>query len=69
MTATALPPIGRPAMQALAAAGLHTLEDVRAADPADLAALHGVGPKAMRLLQEALAAEDPRPRGGADPLR
>ncbi|WP_307786180.1 methyltransferase domain-containing protein [Rathayibacter sp. SD072] len=50
---TALPAIGAPALRALAAVGIRTLEDLRGRDLAPLAALHGVGPKAMRLLTEA----------------
>jgi predicted flap endonuclease-1-like 5' DNA nuclease len=57
MTATddALPPIGRPATGALAAAGVTTLSDVAALGERDLLAMHGVGPKAVRILREALA--------------
>lgn len=50
-----LPPaIGRPALQALGGAGLTTLEQVAAWSEAELLALHGVGPKAVRILTEAL---------------
>jgi hypothetical protein len=49
-----LPPIGAPATRALAEAGIRTLDDVENADLDDLAALHGVGPKALRLLRAAL---------------
>ena len=52
---TALPAIGAPATRALAAVGVHTLEDLRGRDLSQLATLHGVGPKAMRLLTEACA--------------
>ncbi|MEU4450774.1 helix-hairpin-helix domain-containing protein [Nocardioides sp. NPDC023903] len=47
--------IGRPATGALLAAGYRTLSDL----PDDLDALltlHGVGPKAVRLLREALSS-------------
>lgn len=47
--------IGRAATRALATAGLITLEQVAAGSKADLLALHGVGPKAVRILVEALA--------------
>lgn len=53
---TALPPIGAPATRALAAVGISTLEDLRGRDLTELAALHGVGPKAIRLLTEACAS-------------
>ena len=50
----ALPKIGAPATRALAAAGVTSLADVRRSSLDDMAALHGVGPKAIRLLREAL---------------
>lgn len=46
--------IGRPATQALLGAGVTTLEQVAQRSRADLLALHGVGPKAARVLSEAL---------------
>jgi hypothetical protein len=49
--------IGRPATQALANAGITTLDQVAAMSDAELAALHGVGPKALRLLREAIRSE------------
>ena len=49
-----LPRIGAPATRALAAAGIHTLADLRGRDLGEIAALHGVGPRAITLLQEAL---------------
>ncbi|MET0467935.1 MAG: helix-hairpin-helix domain-containing protein [Aeromicrobium sp.] len=48
--------IGRPATNALAAQGITSLEQVAGLTEAELLALHGVGPKAVRLLREALAA-------------
>ena len=48
--------IGRPATRALAGAGIVTLSDVARVGDADLLALHGVGPRAVRILREALAA-------------
>ncbi|MEV3870035.1 MmcQ/YjbR family DNA-binding protein [Streptomyces sp. NPDC049906] len=48
--------IGAPATRALAAAGVTTLDRVAARGRAELSALHGVGPKALRVLAEALAA-------------
>ncbi|AGZ46066.1 hypothetical protein [Actinoplanes friuliensis] len=57
MTTDDLPAgIGAPATRALHGAGYHRLEDLNGASRAALAALHGVGPKALRLLDEALAA-------------
>src|SRR5690606_6330369 len=47
--------IGKPATRALLAAGIKNMTDVAAKSEAELAALHGVGPKALRLLAEALA--------------
>ncbi|MHA6625851.1 MmcQ/YjbR family DNA-binding protein [Pseudonocardia sichuanensis] len=50
-----LPPgIGKPATRALLGAGLPTLEQVAGRTEAELLALHGVGPKAVRILAEAL---------------
>jgi len=50
--------IGRPATQALAGAGLTTLEDVATRSKNELMAMHGVGPKAIRILTEALEERD-----------
>lgn len=47
--------IGKPATQALLVAGVRSLTDVAGRTEAELLALHGVGPKAVRLLGEALA--------------
>ena len=55
MTDDDLPPIGAPATRALAAAGLTRLSQVAEHSEAELAALHGVGPRAIGLLREALA--------------
>ena len=46
--------IGAPATRALTAAGYTELSQLASVPAADLAKLHGVGPKALRLLQEAL---------------
>ena len=54
MTGMDLPPIGRPATGALREAGITTLEQVAAHRSRDLLALHGVGPKAIRILTDAL---------------
>ncbi|MER7540757.1 helix-hairpin-helix domain-containing protein [Streptomyces sp. NPDC097704] len=47
--------IGAPATRALVAAGYTTLAQLADVPAAELAALHGVGPKALRVLGEALA--------------
>ncbi|GAB3992223.1 hypothetical protein GCM10029992_00640 [Glycomyces albus] len=50
-----LPPeIGRPATRALSGAGWDTLDLIAAKSEAELLALHGVGPKAVRILRQAL---------------
>ena len=48
-----LPAIGRPATRALAGAGITTLDQVATHPRAELLALHGVGPRAIRILGEA----------------
>ena len=53
-----LPAIGAPATRALRAAGVHDVDDLRRVGLDHLASLHGVGPKALRLLRQALAAAD-----------
>jgi predicted Fe-Mo cluster-binding NifX family protein len=57
--------IGKPALRALAAAGIKSLEDVARANEDDLLALHGVGPRAIRVLKAALKTR--RSRGRAKP--
>lgn len=53
-----LPPnIGAPATRALTAAGYTELSQLADVPAAELSKLHGVGPKALRLLQEALQAQ------------
>lgn len=47
--------IGKPATRALLAAGVTTLDDAARRTESELLALHGVGPKAIRLLRESLA--------------
>ena len=44
--------VGAPARRAFDAAGYTTLEELLAADEKDLLALHGVGPRALRILRE-----------------
>jgi hypothetical protein len=45
--------VGAPARRAFEAAGYTTLEELLAADQGELLILHGVGPKAIRILREA----------------
>lgn len=49
------PNIGSPARRALFAAGYTQLDQLTGITEADLLKLHGVGPKAVRLLRSALA--------------
>lgn len=60
MTADELPNIGAPARRALAAIDVTTLTQVATWTEAELLALHGVGPNAIRILRKALQA------GGAE---
>lgn len=50
-----LPNVGAPATRALIAAGYPTLGDLIDADRRHVAQLHGFGPKALRIIDEALA--------------
>ncbi|MCB0106354.1 MAG: alpha/beta fold hydrolase [Caldilineaceae bacterium] len=52
----AFPKISAPALPALKGAGYHTLEELTQVREADLAKLHGMGPKALGILRDALAA-------------
>ncbi len=49
--------LGGPATRALLETGLTTLKQVATRTEAELLALHGVGPKAVRILSEALAQQ------------
>ena len=49
--------IGNPAARALASAGIEKLHQLENVTEADLLKLHGFGPKALRILRDALAAE------------
>jgi hypothetical protein len=49
--------IGAPATRALTAAGYTELRQLANVPAAELRKLHGVGPKALRLLQAALAEQ------------
>jgi predicted flap endonuclease-1-like 5' DNA nuclease len=48
--------LGKPAVRALHSNGILTLHDLARRSERDIAALHGVGPKAIRLLRAALNA-------------
>ncbi|WP_327039404.1 helix-hairpin-helix domain-containing protein [Micromonospora maris] len=49
-----LPKIGAPATRALHSAGYSTLRDLAGVSRAELAELHGMGPKALGIIQGAL---------------
>ncbi|MFC7371863.1 helix-hairpin-helix domain-containing protein [Fictibacillus iocasae] len=49
-----LPKVGKPAQRALTQAGCNSLEDITKHSETEIASLHGVGPKAMKQLQQAL---------------
>jgi predicted flap endonuclease-1-like 5' DNA nuclease len=51
-----LPKIGAPATRALASIGVTRLADVADQSESELLRLHGLGPRALRILKEALAA-------------
>ncbi len=55
--------LGRPATRALAGAGITTLDAVAERTREELLALHGVGPRAIRILGEALAEQGRAFRG------
>lgn len=55
------PGVAQPALRALAAAGYTRLDQLARIREEDLAKLHGIGPKAIRLIREAL-----KTRGVAD---
>jgi hypothetical protein len=48
------PGLGQPALRALASAGYTRLDDLVSVDEADLLKLHGMGPKAVRIIRTAL---------------
>ncbi len=56
MPDTALPSIGAPATRALASIGVTTLEQVAERNETELLALHGFGPRALRIIHETLGA-------------
>lgn len=49
--------IGQPALRALYAAGYKRIDELIAVSDKELLALHGVGPKAVRIMREALQAQ------------
>lgn len=49
--------MGRPAQDALENAGITRIEDLTHHSEAEIRALHGVGPKALAVLRETLAAK------------
>ena len=51
----ALPRVAAPARRALDAAGVTSLRDLDGMSRADLTALHGMGPSAVRAIEAALA--------------
>ncbi len=50
-----LPKLAAPARRALASAGISTLEDLQRISPQALADLHGMGPNALAVLEQACA--------------
>ena len=55
--APAFPPIGGPALRALATAGIRSLDELAKWSEHDLLQLHGLGPNGVRMLRESLAAK------------
>ncbi len=55
-----LPKIGAPATRALNAAGYTTLGQLAGVSRAELAKLHGMGPKALGIIEAALEQHDLR---------
>lgn len=49
--------VSAPAARALASAGYQSLDQLAGVPERDLLALHGMGPKAIRVLREALVAQ------------
>ena len=58
MSDDAMPKIGAPATRALTVGGYTRLDRLTNVTATELLSLHGVGPKAIRILREALAARD-----------
>ena len=58
--------LAAPAQRALAGAGYTRIEQLAAATEAEILKLHGIGPSAMPLLREALAARGLSFKGKAE---
>lgn len=54
-----------PALRALAHAGIRSMPQLAQHGEHEIAALHGMGPKGIRVLKQALAAQGRHFRGGA----
>ena len=52
--------VSGPALRALASAGVRSVAELAGWSEADLAALHGMGPKALAVLKDALEASGGR---------
>ncbi len=57
MTQPELPEIGAPATRALESIGVTLLAELADRSEAELLALHGFGPRALRILREALTEQ------------
>jgi hypothetical protein len=66
---TDVPRISRPANDALDVAGLTTLEQVARTPRNEVTALHGIGPKGIRILTDAIANAGLGPWMAAGPDR
>lgn len=55
--------VGGPALRALHVAGVRSMAGLETHTEAELLALHGMGPRAMGILRDALAASGRRFRG------
>jgi hypothetical protein len=65
-TPSDLPPIGAPATRALESIGVTRLEQLGQYRDADLLDLHGFGPRALDLVREALARNNPPPQASTN---
>lgn len=52
-----LPKLAQPAVRAIAAAGISSLEQLAGYSEEEIRRLHGIGPNALEKLREALAAK------------
>lgn len=55
--------VGGPALRALQVAGVRSMADLESRAETEILALHGMGPKAVGILRDALAASGRRFRG------